>query len=150
MSGIARTAKAIWNGTGKEGKGHLTTQSAVMEKTPYEFNSRFENGKHTNPEELLAAAHAGCFTMAFAFGLNKAGFTADEIETSCAVTVAPDNGGFTITKSELTMGAVIPNISQEQFDEIAAGAKAGCPVSKLYNCEITLDATLGKTSSKAA
>jgi osmotically inducible protein OsmC len=150
MSGIARTAKAIWKGTGKEGQGNITTQSAVLEKTPYEFHSRFENGKHTNPEELLAAAHAGCFTMAFAFGLNKAGFTAEEIETDCAVTVAPDNGGFTITKSELTMGAVIPNITQAQFDEIAAGAKAGCPVSKLYNCEITLDATLGKTSSKAA
>lgn len=149
MSGIARTAKAIWKGTGKEGKGELTTQSAVLEKTPYEFHSRFENGGHTNPEELLAAAHAGCFTMAFAFGLNKAGFTADEIETSCAVTVAPDNGGFTITKSELTMGAVIPNITQAQFDEIAAGAKAGCPVSKLYKCEITLNATL-KSQSKAA
>lgn len=149
MSGIARTAKAIWKGTGKEGKGELTTQSAVLEKTPYEFHSRFENGKHTNPEELLAAAHAGCFTMAFAFGLNKAGFTADEIETDCAVTVAPDAGGFTITKSELTMGAKIPNITQAQFDEIAAGAKAGCPVSKLYNCEITLDATLGGQSKAA-
>ena len=89
MSGIARTAKAIWKGTGKEGKGELTTQSEVLDKTPYEFHSRFENGGHTNPEELLAAAHAGCFTMAFAFGLNKAGFTADEIETKCAVTVAP-------------------------------------------------------------
>ena len=142
MSGIARTAKAIWQGTGKEGKGELTTQSAVLEKTPYEFNSRFENGKHTNPEELLAAAHAGCFTMALAFGLNKAGFTADVLETDCAVTVAPDNGGFTITKSELTLGAKIPNITQEQFDEIVAGAKSGCPVSKLFNAEITLDATL--------
>ena len=150
MSGIARTAKAIWKGTGKEGKGHLNTQSGVLENTPYAFKSRFEQGSHTNPEELLAAAHAGCFTMAFAFGLNKAGFTADEIETDCAVTVAPDNGGFTITKSELTRGAVIPNISQEQFDQLAAEAKAGCPVSKLYTCEVTLDATLGKTSSKAA
>ena len=149
MSGISRTAKALWKGTGKEGKGEISTQSAVLEKTPYEFHSRFEQGKHTNPEELLAAAHAACFTMAFSFGLNKAGFTADEIETECAVTVAPDDGGFTITKSELTMGAVIPNISQAQFDEIAAGAKAGCPVSKLYNCEITLDATLG-CQSKAA
>jgi osmotically inducible protein OsmC len=149
MSGISRTAKALWKGTGKEGKGEISTQSAVLEKTTYEFHSRFEQGKHTNPEELLAAAHAACFTMAFSFGLNKAGFTADEIETECAVTVAPDDGGFTITKSELTMGAVIPNISQAQFDEIAAGAKAGCPVSKLYNCDITLDATLG-SQSKAA
>ncbi len=149
MSGIARTAKAIWKGTGKEGKGELTTQSAVLENTPYEFHSRFENGKHTNPEELLAAAHAGCFTMAFAFGLNKAGFTAYEIETNCAVTVTPDAGGFTITKSELTMGAKIPGITQAQFDEIAAGAKAGCPVSKLYKCEITLSATLGGQSKAA-
>lgn len=146
---ITRTAKAIWNGTGKEGKGSLTTQSEVLNATPYEFHSRFENGGNTNPEELLAAAHAGCFTMAFSFGLNKAGFTAEQIETSCAVTVAPDDGGFTIAKSELTMGAVIPNITQAQFDEIAAGAKAGCPVSKLYKCDITLDATLN-SQSKAA
>ena len=142
MSGIARTAKANWKGTGKEGKGELTTQSEVLEHTPYEFNPRFENGKHTNPEELLAAAHAGCFTMALAFGLNKAGFTADVLETECAVTVAPDDGGFTITKSELTLGAKIPNITQAQFDEIVAGAKTGCPVSKLFKAEITLDATL--------
>lgn len=142
MSGISRTAKAIWHGTGKEGKGELTSQSMVLENTPYEFHSRFENGKHTNPEELLAAAHAGCFTMALAFGLNKAGFTADVLETECAVTVAPDDGGFKITKSELTLGAKILNITQAQFDEITAGAKAGCPVSKLFNTEITLDATL--------
>jgi osmotically inducible protein OsmC len=139
---IARTAKAIWHGTGKEGKGELTTQSAVLTSTPYEFHSRFEDGKHTNPEELLAAAHAGCFTMALAFGLNKAGFTADVLETECAVTVTPGEGGFTITKSELTLGAKIPGITQEQFDEITAGAKTGCPVSKLFNAEITLDATL--------
>lgn len=142
MSGITRTAKAIWKGTGKEGTGSISSQSMVLENTPYEFHSRFENGKHTNPEELLASAHAACFTMALAFGLNKAGFTADTLETECAVTVVPDNGGFTITKSELTLGANIPNITQAQFDEITAGAKAGCPVSKLFNAEITLDATL--------
>ncbi|PZQ44929.1 MAG: OsmC family peroxiredoxin [Micavibrio aeruginosavorus] len=146
---MVRTAKAIWSGTGKEGKGSISTQSAVLENTPYEFHSRFENGKHTNPEELLASAHAACFTMALAFGLNKAGFTADQLETECAVTVAPDNGGFTITKSELTLGAEIPGITQEQFDEIAAGAKAGCPVSKLFNCEITLDASLSGQSKAA-
>jgi len=142
MSGITRTAKAIWKGTGKEGTGSITSQSAVLENTPYEFHSRFENGKHTNPEELLASAHAACFTMALAFGLNKAGFTADVLETECAVTVVPDAGGFTITKSELTLGAKIPNITKAQFDEITAGAKAGCPVSKLFKAEITLDATL--------
>lgn len=149
MTGITRTAKAIWKGTGKEGKGMLNTQSMVLENTPYEFHSRFENGKHTNPEELLAAAHAGCFAMAFAFALNKAGFTAEEIDVDCGVTVAPDASGFTITKSELTMGAVIPGITQAQFEEIAAGAKAGCPVSKLYKAEITLNATL-RPQSKAA
>lgn len=142
MSGITRTAKAIWKGTGKEGTGAISTQSAVLENTPYEFHSRFENGKNTNPEELLASAHAACFTMALAFGLNKAGFTADVLETECAVTVSPDNGGFTITKSALILGAKIPGITKEQFEEITAGAKAGCPVSKLFNTEITLDATL--------
>lgn len=150
MSGITRTAKAIWSGNGKEGKGALTTQSAVLENAPYEFHSRFEHGKHTNPEELLASAHAGCFTMALAFGLQKEGFTAEQIETSCGVTVAPDAGGFTITKSALTVGAVIPDITKEKFDAIVAEAKAGCPVSKLFKAEITLEATLGKTSSKAA
>lgn len=142
MSGITSTAEAIWHGTGKEGKGELTSKSGVLQNTPYEFHSRFEHGKHTNPEELLAAAHAGCFTMALAFGLNKAGFTADTLETECNVTISPIEGGFKITKSELILGAKIPNITKEQFDEIAAGAKAGCPVSKLFNTDITLDATL--------
>lgn len=146
---ITRTAKAIWKGTGKEGSGIVSTQSGVLENTPYEFHSRFEHGKHTNPEELLASAHAACFAMALSFGLNKAGFTADVLDVSCAVTVAPADGGFEITKSELTLGAKVPNISQAQFDEIAAGAKAGCPVSKLFNAEITLDATL-EGASKAA
>ncbi len=143
MSGIIRTAKAIWKGTGKEGTGSITSQSMVLENTPYEFHSRFEHGKHTNPEELLASAQAACFTMALAFGLNKEGFTADELETSCAVTVAPQTeGGFKITKSELTVGAKIPNITKDKFDAIAAEAKVGCPVSKLFNTDITLDATL--------
>lgn len=146
---ITRTAKAIWKGTGKEGSGIVSSQSGVLENTPYEFHSRFENGKHTNPEELLASAHAACFAMALSFGLNKAGFTADELDVQCAVTVAPSDGGFTITKSALTLGAKVPNITQAQFDEIAAGAKAGCPVSKLFNAEITLDATL-EPQSKAA
>ncbi len=149
MSGIARTAKAVWKGTGKEGKGTIDTQSGVLKAQPYGFNTRFENEPGTNPEELLAAAHAGCFTMALAFGLNKAGFTANELTTNCAVTVAPDAGGFTITKSELTLTASIPNITQEQFNEITAGAKAGCPVSKLFNAEITLNATLANQSKAA-
>ncbi len=149
MSGIARKAKAVWKGTGKEGKGMLDTQSGVMKGQQYGFNSRFENGADTNPEELLAAAHAGCFTMAFAFALNKNGFTADQIETDCAVTVAPDGDGFSITKSALTMTAKIPTIDEKKFQELANAAKAGCPVSKLYRCEITLSATLS-SQSKAA
>ena len=139
---ITRSAKAIWKGTGKEGKGVLTSGSGILKDTPYSFHSRFENGPETNPEELLTAAHAGCFAMAFSFGLNKAGFTADELSVDCGVTVAPDDGGFTITKSALTLVAKIPGIDDAKFQEIAAGAKAGCPVSKLYKAEITLDAKL--------
>jgi len=149
MSGMTRKAKAVWKGTGKEGKGNLSSGSGILKDTPYSFHSRFENGPETNPEELLAAAHAGCFAMAFSFGLNKAGFTADEINVDCGVTVTPDASGFTITKSALTMTAKIPGITQAQFDEIAAGAKAGCPVSKLYKAEITLDATLSGQSKAA-
>lgn len=149
MSGITRTAKAVWKGTGKEGKGTISSQSGVLKENPYGFNTRFENEPGTNPEELLAAAHAGCFAMAFSFGLNKAGFTADEISVDCGVTVTPDNGGFTITKSALTMTAKIPGIDDAKFQEIAKGAKEGCPVSKLYKAEVTLDATLS-SQSKAA
>jgi lipoyl-dependent peroxiredoxin len=143
MSGITRIAKAIWKGTGKEGKGVLTSATGVLKDTPYNFHSRFENGPETNPEELLAAAHAGCFAMALSFGLNKAGFTADELSVDCGVTVSPaEGGGFEITKSALKLVAKIPGISKDQFIELANGAKAGCPVSKLYKTEITLDATL--------
>ena len=139
---ITRSAKAVWKGTGKEGKGVLSSDSGVLKDTAYSFHSRFENGPETNPEELLAAAHAGCFAMALSFGLNKAGFTADELTVDCGVTVAPDDGGFTITKSALKLVAKIPGIDDAKFQEITAGAKAGCPVSKLYKAEITLDATL--------
>ncbi len=146
---IVRTAQAVWKGTGKEGKGVVSTQSGVLKENAYGFNTRFENEAGTNPEELLAAAHSACFAMALSFGLNKAGFTADELAVDCAVTVAPDDGGFTITKSALTLVAKIPGIDDAKFQEIAAGAKAGCPVSKLYKAEITLNATLS-SQSKAA
>lgn len=135
---MRRTATAVWNGSGKEGNGHLTTASTVLDKTQYSFSSRFENGVGTNPEELMAAAHAGCFSMKLSFVLDAAGFTPDEIHTDCAITL--DNGA--ITKSELTLKAKVPGITAEQFQECAADAKANCPVSKAYNCEITLDATL--------
>ncbi|MEP6675014.1 MAG: OsmC family protein [Ferruginibacter sp.] len=135
---MKRNATAVWNGTGKEGSGHLTTQSTVLNKTQYSFNSRFADGVGTNPEELIAAAHAGCFTMKLTFVLNAAGFTPDSIETKCDVTL--DNG--VITESALTVTAVVPGIDKAKFDECAADAKANCPVSKLLNANITMTATL--------
>jgi osmotically inducible protein OsmC len=135
---MRRNATAVWNGTGKEGHGTLSTQSTVLNKTQYSFSSRFEEGAGTNPEELLAAAHSGCFTMQLSFVLSQAGFTPDELETKCNVTI--DNGS--ITKSELTLHAKVAGISEEKFKESTDYAKANCPVSKLFNCEITLEATL--------
>jgi osmotically inducible protein OsmC len=135
---MRRSATAIWNGSGKEGKGNLTTQSTVLNKTQYSYGSRFEEGVGTNPEELMAAAHAGCFSMKLSFVLGAAGFTADEIHTDCTITL--QDGA--ITKSELVLRAKIPGIDDAKFQECAADAKANCPVSKAYNCEITLDAAL--------
>lgn len=135
---MTRNATAVWQGTGKEGKGNLTTQSSVLNKTQYSYQSRFEEGPGTNPEELIAAAHAGCFTMKLSFVLQEAGFVADEIETKCDITL--DNG--TITKSHLTVKAKIPNISKEKFEESAKDAKANCPVSKLLNTDISMEASL--------
>jgi osmotically inducible protein OsmC len=135
---MRRSSTAIWNGSGKEGKGNLTTQSTVLNKTQYSFGSRFEEGVGTNPEELMAAAHAGCFSMKLSFVLGAAGFTPDEIHTDCSITL--QDGA--ITKSELVLRAKIPGIDEAKFQECAADAKANCPVSKAYNCEITLDAAL--------
>ena len=137
-----KTASAHWTGTGKDGQGHLTIESGVMSKTPYSFKTRFENEKGTNPEELIAAAHAGCFTMALAFQLQAAGFAATSLETSSAVTLDKDGDGFKVTKSALTLKAMIPNIDKAKFDELAKAAETGCPISKVLNAEITLDATL--------
>ncbi len=139
MASITRTASAQWQGTGKEGKGALTTQSGVLSTTPYGFNTRFGDTKGTNPEELLAASHAGCFTMAVAFALQQAGYTATNIATTAAVTIESDNPGFKISKSALKLEAAVPNISREEFQKIAEGAKAGCPISKVLKADITLD-----------
>jgi len=136
---MTRNATAVWQGTGKDGKGSLSTQSTVLNKTQYSYKSRFEDGPGTNPEELIAAAHAGCFTMKLSFVLQEDGFTADEIETKCDITL--DSG--TITKSHLTVTAKIPGISKEKFDEATKNAKANCPVSKLLNTDISMEATLG-------
>lgn len=135
---MKRNATAVWNGTIKEGNGHITTQSTVLNQTQYSFNSRFADGIGTNPEELLAAAHAGCFTMKLSLDLTQAGFTPETLETKSVITL--DNGK--ITKSELVLLAKVPGISEEQFQEIAAGAEKTCPVSGAFNFEITLNATL--------
>lgn len=135
---MKRKASALWNGTGKEGTGHLTTQSTVLNKTQYSFNSRFAEGMGTNPEELVAAAHAGCFSMKLSFVLYEAGFTADEIATDCFITF--ENG--VITKSELLLKAKVPGITKEKFDTCANDAKENCPISNLLNTSITLDAHL--------
>lgn len=135
---MKRNATAVWQGTGKEGNGHLSTQSGVLDKTQYSYLSRFENGIGTNPEELVAAAHAGCFTMKLSFVLNAAGFTADNIETRCDITLADGS----ITESHLNVKASVPGINEEQFAAAVADAKANCPISKLYNTNITHEATL--------
>jgi osmotically inducible protein OsmC len=139
MAGITRTANAHWQGTGKEGKGTLTTQSGVLSTTPYGFNTRFGDVKGTNPEELLAASHAGCFSMALAFALTAAGFTPENIAATARVTIEPEGPGFKISRSALSLEARVPNISREQFEQIAQAAKAGCPISKVLNAEIALD-----------
>ncbi|MDR3712029.1 MAG: OsmC family protein [Puia sp.] len=135
---MKRTANAIWNGSGKDGTGHLTTQSSTLNKTQYSYKSRFEQGVGTNPEELIAAAHAGCFAMALSFALQGAGLTADTLDVTAEITL--DNG--TITTSHLVLKAKVPGVTPEKFQELAAGAKAGCPVSKVLKAEISLDASL--------
>lgn len=133
-----RKSTAVWNGSGKEGGGHVTTQSNILSKTPYTWKSRFEEGTGTNPEELIAAAHAACFSMKLSFILGAAGFIPDSIETSSTVTI--DNG--TITGSHLVTSVKAPGISKEKFAECAAEAKLICPVSKALNMNITLEAGL--------
>lgn len=131
-------ATANWKGTGKEGGGTLTSKSKVLDNTSYDFRSRFEDGTYTNPEELVAAAHAGCFSMKLSFVLGAAGFTPDSIETKCTVTL--ESGA--ITSSHLEVKASVPGIDADKFAECAADAKANCPISKLLNTEITMEASL--------
>ncbi|MDP1632234.1 MAG: OsmC family protein [Caulobacter sp.] len=139
---MIRKATAVWHGTGRDGSGDLTTDSGVLSASPYGFKTRFENEPGTNPEELIAAAHAGCFTMALAFQLQTAGFTPEELTTQAAVSLDSKDGGFTITGSALTLTARVPDLDQAKFDELAAVAEKTCPVSRLLNAKITLDATL--------
>jgi osmotically inducible protein OsmC len=139
---MIRRAKAVWRGTGRAGTGDLSTDSGVLAQTPYSFKSRFENEQGTNPEELIAAAHAGCFTMALAFQLQVAGYTPTELSTEAAVSLDPDGQGFRISSSALTLRATVPNLDQATFARIARDAEQNCPVSKVLKAEITLDAKL--------
>jgi osmotically inducible protein OsmC len=143
MASLKRHANAVWAGTGKEGTGALTTQSGALHDAPYGFNTRFGNTKGTNPEELIAAAHAGCFTMALAFALTAAGHTAQQLTTEAVVFLDQEGAGFRISKVELALQAKVPGLDQAGLEKIAGEAKAGCPVSKLLNAEITLTTKLG-------
>jgi lipoyl-dependent peroxiredoxin len=139
---ITRTASARYEGFGKEGKGHVSTQSGVLKDQQYGFGSRFEEGKGTNPEELIAAAHASCFTMALSFALAKEELTDGTLETSAKVKLDKDGDGFKVSRSDLTLAATVPGIDEARFREIAEGAKAGCPISKLLNAEIGFEYSL--------
>lgn len=137
-----RKAKAQWKGDLKSGIGIISSDSGVLSNTPYSFKTRFEQGNGTNPEELLAAAHAGCFSMALSLMLQNEGLKADSIDTTCTISLEKEGGGFAIKKSHLQLRAKIPGASQEAFDRATQAAKEGCPVSKLFDTEITLDANL--------
>jgi len=139
---MKRTASAQWAGDLNTGGGVLSTASGVLSATPYSFKSRFEQGTGTNPEELLAAAHAGCFTMALSMILGQAGLKAESLETTCTIKLEKDGEGFAITESHLELKGKVPGASQEAFETAVQAAKTNCPVSKLYDTEITLNATL--------
>ncbi|MGC1832806.1 MAG: OsmC family protein [Candidatus Acidiferrales bacterium] len=139
---MERTATAVWNGSLKEGKGTITTQSGILSDAPYSFVTRFENGKGTNPEELIAAAHAGCFTMALSAQLGTMNFTPQSLRTSAKLTLEKLDAGWTVSKIHLDVSARVPGISASAFESAAASAKANCPVSRLLKAEITMDAHL--------
>ncbi len=139
---MKRSASAIWHGDLKQGSGALATHSGVLKETAYSFASRFEAAAHTNPEELLAAAHAGCFTMALTAELGKAGFTPKRLATQATVTLEQVGGAWTISTVHLETEAWVPGIAAAQFEQIATGAKSNCPVSRLFNAAITLHAKL--------
>jgi lipoyl-dependent peroxiredoxin len=139
---VKRNASAQWTGDLSSGTGILSTASGVLSSTPYSFKSRFEQGTGTNPEELLAAAHAGCFTMALSLFLGQAGFKPASLNTTCTISLEKDGEGFSITQSHLELKAKVPGLSKQAFDDAVEQAKTNCPVSKLYDTEITLNATL--------
>ena len=139
---MKRTGSAVWQGGIKDGQGTVSTESGVLDGAQYSFSTRFEDGKGTNPEELLAAAHAGCFSMALSKQINDAGFTADSINTTASVRLEKTDAGFSITKVHLDVTARVPGADAAAFETAANNAKAGCPVSRLFNAEITMDAKL--------
>ena len=139
---MKKTASAVWQGDLKSGKGTISTESGALKENPYGFNTRFEGAPGTNPEELIGAAHAGCFSMALSMMLGQAGLTADRINTTAEVTLDKDDNGFSITAIALTLKAKVPGADNEQFQQIANQAKEGCPVSRVLNAQISLDATL--------
>ncbi|OZY37748.1 OsmC family peroxiredoxin [Pseudomonas lundensis] len=139
---IKKTASAHWAGDLKTGIGSISTETGVLREAPYGFKARFEGGKGTNPEELIGAAHAGCFSMALSMILGEAGLTAESIDTTAEVTLDKQGDGFAITAVHLVLKAKVPGATQQQFDELTTKAKEGCPVSKVLKAEITLDATL--------
>jgi len=139
---LKREAHAVWKGTGMDGKGILTTPSGTLKDTPYSFHTRFEDGKGTNPEELIAAAHAGCFDMALSFMLTGAGFPPDELSTKATIVMEKEGVHWTVVEAQLVLRAKVPGITNDKFLELANQAKEGCPVSKLFKAKITLDAKL--------
>ncbi len=147
---MVRKASAVWNGSLKEGKGSISTDSKVLSNTQYSFSTRFENGVGTNPEELIAAAHAGCFSMALSGQLGNAGMTAESIETTASVTLEKTDAGFTITKVHLDVTGKIPGADAAAFEKAAQNAKAGCPISRLLNADITMTAKLVGGSAASA
>jgi osmotically inducible protein OsmC len=142
MPTIIRNATAVWAGAGKDGRGNLTTQSGTLHETPYSFTTRFGDGKGTNPEELIAAAHAGCFSMALAFQLSGAGHPPEQLETKADLSIVQEAGGWRITAVALNLKAKVPGMTREEFQKLAETAKANCPVSKVLNAEISLNAHL--------
>ena len=139
---MIRKARAVWRGSGRGGNGALSSDSGVLASTPYSYRTRFENERGTNPEELLAAAQAGCFTMALAFRLQAAGYTPTELNTEAAVTLEQGNEGFRISRSALTLRASVPNLDHGTFARLAQNAEQTCPLSRVLKAEITLDAKL--------
>jgi lipoyl-dependent peroxiredoxin len=139
---MVRKASAVWNGSLKQGKGTISTETGVLSNTPYSFSSRFESGRGTNPEELIGAAHAGCFAMALSAELGNAGITPESLEVTATVTLERLDAGFTVTKVHLDLAARIPGVDKAEFEKAAAAAKAGCPISRLLKAEITLAARL--------